>query len=209
MKPLYIYGAGGLGREVLWLARAIGEWEVKGFVDDHVRPDTRIADVSVLGGGEVLNGIPRESFMVIAIGDPRVKEMVLDKLKSWDFQYAQLVHPSVIIMDRDTVHLAPGVIIGAGTILTTGIAVGSHSMINLNVTIGHGTSIGRGCSVMPGVNIAGGVHVDEFTLIGSGASILGDLNIGKRVRIGSGAVVLRSLPDAVTAVGVPSQIIQG
>ena len=33
-EPLYIYGAGGLGKEVLSLANATDSYEVKGFFDD-------------------------------------------------------------------------------------------------------------------------------------------------------------------------------
>ena len=39
MKKLYIVGAGGFGREVLWLARRMNEkeavWNIQGFIDDN------------------------------------------------------------------------------------------------------------------------------------------------------------------------------
>ena len=39
MKDIYIVGAGGFGREVLWLIQRINnvnlEWNIKGFIDDN------------------------------------------------------------------------------------------------------------------------------------------------------------------------------
>ena len=40
--------------------------------------------------------------------------------------------------------------------------------------------------------------------IGAGARILGAIRIGSNVRIGANAVVVKDVPDGVTAVGVPA-----
>jgi serine O-acetyltransferase len=42
-------------------------------------------------------------------------------------------------------------------------------------------------------------------MIGSGAKVLGPIKIGNNVKIGSGSVVLKNVPDNVTAVGVPAR----
>jgi serine O-acetyltransferase len=43
--------------------------------------------------------------------------------------------------------------------------------------------------------------------IGSGAKIIGGITLGSRVKVGANAVVTKSLPDDVTAVGIPARIV--
>jgi serine O-acetyltransferase len=42
---------------------------------------------------------------------------------------------------------------------------------------------------------------------GAGAKILGKIEVGSDVRVGANSVVIQSLPDGVTAIGVPARII--
>ena len=44
-------------------------------------------------------------------------------------------------------------------------------------------------------------------MVGGGAKILGNITVGHNCRIGAGSVVLRSVPDNSTVVGVPGHII--
>lgn len=49
--------------------------------------------------------------------------------------------------------------------------------------------------------------IGRNVFIGAKATILGDIIIGNNVKIGAGAVVLQSVSDNCTAVGVPARII--
>lgn len=73
--------------------------------------------------------------------------------------------------------------------------MGGGTVIQHSVTIGELDSSHR--SPIIGKNV----------FIGAKASILGDIIIGNNVKIGAGAVVLQSVPDNCTAVGVPARII--
>ena len=53
-KPLYIYGAGGLGREILALVKSLGGWTPAGFIDDHAPKNSVVGGLPVIGGSEVL-----------------------------------------------------------------------------------------------------------------------------------------------------------
>jgi serine O-acetyltransferase len=44
-------------------------------------------------------------------------------------------------------------------------------------------------------------------VIGGGAKVLGNITVGRNCRIGAGSVVLRSVPENSTVVGVPGHII--
>src|SRR5581483_10434145 len=56
--------------------------------------------------------------------------------------------------------------------------------------------------------LAGGVSIGAFAHVGIGSSLLPGCGIGERSILGAGAVVLRSVPDGVTAVGVPPRVLK-
>lgn len=205
MKKIVIYGAGGLGREVLALVDAINsvakEWQFVGFVDDDpARSET-------IGTCEYLENTPHELHVVIAIGNPSARRQVYEKVRHINrIQFPVLVHPAATIMHR-SVKVGEGSIITAGSIVTTDVHIGRHVLVNLNATIGHNTTIGDFTSVMPGTNIAGEVTLGDAVLVGSGASVLNGLIIGDNVTIGSGSVVNKPIASGKTVAGMPARSI--
>lgn len=198
-----IYGAGGLGKEVLTIIEAINHYKPTydfiGFFDD----DIECTDA--VGKLEDLNAFKERLEVVVAIGNPSTKCKMVSSIKNPRISYANLIHPSVIVGDRDRVELANGVVIGAGTILTLDIKLSDHVLINLNCTIGHDVKIGTYSSIMPGVNIAGNVQIEDKCLIGSGSNIINDARICSGAIVGSGAVVTTDVDAYSTVVGVPAK----
>ncbi|MGE0590149.1 MAG: hypothetical protein AB7O48_16340, partial [Cyclobacteriaceae bacterium] len=143
MTPLVIYGAGGLGKEIAPVVNAMGLPEIKGFCDDYIPKGTIIQGLPVLGGFEVLANAKDQLNVVIAIGNPNTKRSVVEKLCHLDFiKFPSIIHPSAIIMNKRSVKLGIGAVVGAGSILTTDIIVGSFVLINSNTTVGHDCTIG-------------------------------------------------------------------
>jgi sugar O-acyltransferase (sialic acid O-acetyltransferase NeuD family) len=209
MKKLIIVGAGGFGREVLWLVNDINkknlEWKVVGFLDDD---DSffgkEIAGIPVLGKIENYNNFP-DAYIILAIGQPTVKCRLLEKI-STKAKFATLIHPSALIGER--VEIGSGCIICAYTVLTVDINIGQHVILNLCCTIGHDTRVQDFSSFMPSVNISGEVEVETGVYIGTGAKIINQVSIGNNTIIGAGAVVSRSIPPNCTAVGIPAKPIK-
>jgi serine O-acetyltransferase len=102
------------------------------------------------------------------------------------------IHPASTIGRRVFLDHAFGVVIGETAI------VGDDVLIYQGVTLG-GVSLDRGVKRHP--------TIGNHTVIGSGAKILGDIIIGENCRIGSNSVVVKSIPNDSTAVGVPARII--
>jgi sugar O-acyltransferase (sialic acid O-acetyltransferase NeuD family) len=205
-RQIAIIGAGGLGREVLSLIRALPEWECIGFFDDGKPKGSYVGGLPILGH---LSDIAPSSqiSLVIAVGSPDVKQRILQQLPT-GLLFPSLVHPRALIQDPSSVVLGPGVVIGAGSVLTTAIRIGAHTLVNLNCTIGHDVSVGVGCSLMPGAHVAGSVVIEDYVLVGSGANILNGLSIGTAARIGAGAVVTKAVLANNTMVGIPAKAIQ-
>lgn len=205
MKPIVIYGAGGLGKEILAMLIALPEWSPVGFYDDAMAKATMVNGLEVMGGLEDLRKIKEKLNIIVAIGEPNVKRKLAEYLLTSGHCFPSIVHPSSVILDKSSIEIGEGTIICAGAILTVGITIGKHVLVNINSSIGHESSIGDYSSIMPGVNISGNVRVGDGVLIGSGASIINNTTLGNACKIGMGAVVLNDVAPSSTVVGVPAR----
>jgi sugar O-acyltransferase (sialic acid O-acetyltransferase NeuD family) len=206
-KQLVIYGAGGLGRELSVWIKKIPDYDLLGFVDDNLNEGSIVDGVRIIGGATSISSF-KELHVVIGVGDPESRLKIAEKLVSFPMiKFPALIHPRAIIEDVSTTKIGEGTIITAGCVLTTGINIGKHVLINLNSTMGHDCFVGDCTCIMPGVNISGMVKIGKGVLVGTGASLLNNLAVGDRCKVGAGAVVIRSLPENCTAVGVPAKTI--
>lgn len=100
------------------------------------------------------------------------------------------IHPGARIGRRFFIDHGMGVVIGETS------EIGDDVLLYQNVTLG-GTGKERG-KRHPTL----GNHV----VIGTGAKVLGNIHIGNYVKVGAGSVVIRSVPDYSTVVGIPGRI---
>jgi len=193
-SSIAIIGAGGLGREI----RSLVEREnvFAGYHDDQE------IDKDYLGNIAQIN--PTQSIeYIIAIGNPSLKKAIAEQLYQKSLTYANIVSKNTVVSEM--YFKGQGIIICDGVIATVDYNIGSHVLLNLNVTIGHDVTVRDYCSIMPGANISGNVTIGEATLIGAGAVILQGVTIGANVRVGAGAVVTKDIPDNITVVGIPAK----
>lgn len=207
MQDVVVCGAGGFGREVLEILKTQNEtakeWSILGFIDDTIPEGQEINGFPVLGNTKWFCDNHNNVGCLVAIGDPRMKRRVVQKLEKYDVDFVNAVHPNVIM--SDSVDVGKNVIICAGCILTVNIKLGNHTILNLNSTVGHDAIIEDYCSIMPSVKINGNSHIKQGVYIGSGATIIQDISVGCWSIIGAGAVVVKDIPDRVTAVGMPAK----
>ncbi len=206
---LVILGAGGHGREVADVARACaaaGEpLRVLGYVDDDPnKHGQRLCDLPVLGPVDWLRDATGVS-VVTGVGSPALRRRLVERVSPWGVPFLRLIHPDAIL--TRFVALGQGVVITAGCILTNTIELGDHVHINRRATVGHDVRIGALSLLAPGATLSGAVTLGEGCDIGTHACVLPGLTIGAWSIVGAGAVVHRSLPEDVTAVGVPARVI--
>ncbi len=208
MTDLIIIGAGGLGREIATMISSSSlsaEYRILGFVDDGIREKTQVSRWSVLGSIQTLADYPSGSSVVLALGDPKVKQAIVDRIEHLGLRYPTLIHPTVHIGDPATVRIGEGCVLCPGVALTTEIEIGRYALFNLNSTVGHNVAVGDFASLMPGAHISGNVHIGAQSMIGTGACVLQNCSIGTGAKVGAGAVVTGTVADNTTVVGVPAR----
>src|SRR5246127_3627563 len=103
------------------------------------------------------------------------------------------------------IEIHPGAQIGHRLFIDHGMAVviGETSIVGDDVTIYQGVTLG-GTGKEKGKRHP---TIGNGVTIGSGAKILGNITVGDNCRVGAGSVLLRSVPENSTIVGVPGHIV--
>lgn len=203
-KHIVIVGAGGHGRVVLDICRAMGEC-VAGFLDSRNTVGTLINDAPVLGNNDALDNTDflRSHRFIVAIGDQQAREALSCHILNGGGELATAIHPSSVISPRAVI--GDGTVVVAGAIVNTDATVGRYCIINTGATIDHDVVLEDGVQICPGANLAGAVHCGRLVFIGTGAVIIPKVHIGSNSVIGAGAVVLKDIPADVLAVGNPAK----
>src|SRR6201984_401462 len=84
-----------------------------------------------------------------------------------------------------------------------GVVIGETSVVGDDVTLYQGVTLG-GTGKDKGKRHP---TLGNGVVVGTGAKVLGNITVGDNCRVGAGSVVLRSIPDNSTIVGVPGHIV--
>lgn len=103
------------------------------------------------------------------------------------------------------IEIHPGAEIGRRLFIDhgSGVVIGETAVVGNDVTLYQGVTLG-------GTGKERGKRhptIEDDVVIGDGAKVLGNITVGRNCRIGAGSVVLRSVPENSTVVGVPGHII--
>ena len=205
MKRLAIIGAGGHGKVIAEIALLTG-WGSVEFYDDDFPNKTKLDDFSIKGGFDRL--ISKSNLydgFHVAIGNNRTRLNVLKQLQKLDLFCPNIIAPSAFVSKTASlgsgISIMPNVVINAKTIIDDGV------ILNTACSVDHDCIISSGAHVSPGANLAGYVSVGICSWVGIGSTIINNKVIGNDTVIGAGSVVIRDIPNNVTAVGVPTKAI--
>ncbi len=171
---------------------------VVGFLDDD--SDANLRELAPrLGPISKLNDTATEADVIIALGDVALRAWVVKRITR---RSAAVVHPSAVVSPTAT--LGGGVFVGPLAVIHARARVGDHAIINTAAVIEHDCAIGINTHVAPGSVLGGAATVGPDTLLGLGCRVLPGARIGARAVVGAGSVVLHSVTDNTTVVGVPA-----
>src|SRR3970040_1165096 len=99
-----------------------------------------------------------------------------------------------------------------------GAKIGRRFFIDhgMGVVIGETTEIGDDVTIYQGVTLGGTSTqrikshptIEDSVTIFSGAAVLGPVTVGRHSRIGAGSVLVSSVPQHSTGVGIPRRVVQ-
>jgi sugar O-acyltransferase (sialic acid O-acetyltransferase NeuD family) len=191
MKKVLI-GNGGHAREVM----AQMGIKLDRFVDDQYVDDDTLP-ISKLN--------PKEHVVMIAVADSKDRFDIVQRLPK-GIKFFTFIHPTALIMDE--VEIGEGSFIGAYSILTTNIKIGSHTILNRGNHIGHDCRIGSYFSAMPGAIVSGNVTIYDLVYMGNNSSIREKLSVHSLTTIGMNSAVVKNIEYPGIYVGCPAKIIK-
>lgn len=206
---LHIFGAGGSGREVAWLARqAWGDTVAIQFMVDHPRHMKGAVNgfsVSLLSAVAPST----DARYLIALGEPTLRRTFAEACDRAGHRPTTLVHPRTEM--SQWVSIGQGTVVGANCVVTCNVQIGMHVQINVSCSVSHDVVIGDYSTLSPGARICGNVHVGHRVFVGANACIINGepdspLTIGDGAVIAAGSCVTKNVPPRVLVAGVPAAI---
>tara|TARA_Y100000589_G_scaffold162184_1_gene154136 strand:- start:146 stop:808 length:663 start_codon:yes stop_codon:yes gene_type:complete len=202
---LYIYCAGSLAKEIYDLAKRTGMNSNNIlFVDDKLFGNKFTSDmVDILSEDQLIAKYNKEDKVIVASGEPSVRENLFTNLSNKDFNFGILIDPTSII--------SPSAVIKTGTIICDFCSISSDTFIDNNVLINRQSIIGHDIKIAPHavisstVNLGGSVTVGKASYVGMGAHVREDLKIGAYSIISMGSIVHKDVKDETIVMGNPAR----
>lgn len=209
MKDLWIVGGSGAALEAWAVAKAMEDaasqaWKVRGFLVLDKSTEFDPEDLDLQDERAFLEAPPVDSTLVVlALGDPALREKVARRYSAKGLAFATLIHPTAIVGPNCTV--GEGGILMAYSVLETHVTVGAHALINVGSSVAHNGTLGSCCNLGPGVHLAGWVSLGDRCDLGVGCCIRPRVKLGSDTRVGAGAAVVKNHPGQATLTGVPAR----
>ncbi len=202
-KRLLLLGGGGHCRSVLDTIRSLGQYTEIAIV----APDTGETDgIKVIGRDEDIPELFKagwkDAFITLgSIGNTNIRRKLYDLLKNTGMNIPAFVDPSAVV--AETARIGEGCFVGKRAVVNAGAVIGTCAIINTAVVIEHDCMVGDFSHISPGAVLCGAVWVENDVHIGAAAVVRQGIKIQSGCMIGMGSVVLKDLPENVTAYGNP------
>jgi sugar O-acyltransferase (sialic acid O-acetyltransferase NeuD family) len=207
-KKIIIIGAGDLGQLLAYHIKNDASQTIVGFVDDTLEIDTLIDGIPVLGGikdAQTLfnQGVCDAAIIAIGYNHFEFRSAIFEEIKQIMPLYT-FIHSSSYV-DSST-KIGDGVVILPGCIIDKGCTIEDNVLMNVGVVVAHDSCVKKHSFLGPGVKIAGFTVIGSKCFLGIGSTILNNLSISDSVVVAAGALVIKSITNAGTYMGVPAKL---
>ena len=151
-----------------------------------------------------------KSSLEILLCYPGLHAVLFHRVSSWFYRrknYVLARFVSSIARVLTGIEIHPGAKFGERLFIDHGFGV----VIGETAEIGDDVLLYQGVTLGGTGNERGKRHptVGNRVVVGTGASVRGNIRLGDDVRVGAGAVVVHSVPDGCTVVGIPGRVVRG
>lgn len=194
---MIIAGAGSAGIETTGICLLSGCNDIVLYDDNINSNDLILQKYHVIKTEEeLIFAIKRNPQFCVAIGNPRRRKRVFDKILAIGGLPANVINHSLVCCLSDIPK--NGTVIHNGVSISYGLEIGKSCLIHANCTIGHKVKIGNFVNIGPLCSIVGPCEIGDFSYIGAGSTILPHHKIGRNVIVSAGCVVNKNLNDFET-----------
>lgn len=204
---LAIYGTGGSGREVYELLERNDSvrkcWEEIIFVDD-TKEAGEFWDCPMMPLEDVKKKYKSDEIkIIVAVGEPKVRKLLADKVKEAGYGLATIIHPTAAISPR--AKIADGVFIQDYVAVSAEAVIDENVFINGRSIIGHDVHVKPNCQISSHVAIGGWTIIGEGVYIGLSASLRDHIEVGDHAVVSMGSVVLKDVHEDRVVMGNPAR----
>lgn len=170
MKRIVIIGAGGYAKVIAETIDLMGNYQLVGFMDDHIEKGTVVTDqLAVMGP---LKDIPLVSaqcdVFVIGIGNNEIRKQLAEQYSGM-IAFETIIHPRAFVSGSASV--LPGTVVLAGAVISANARVASHCIVNANVVVDHDCMIGEFTHLAIGTSVGSNSVVSSLLKTGVGQAI--------------------------------------
>jgi len=209
ITDLLIYGAGGFGREIACLIKAINivnhQWNLIGFIDDGIEPDENNRYGTVLGGLSFLNSYSKKVAVVFSIASPDILQSLVSSITNPFITYPNIIAPNVNIFDEEAFSIGKGNVLFFGCRVSCDVQIGDFNLFNGFVSLGHDVTMGSFNVLGPSTRVSGNSTVGNNNFFGIQSIVLQGLKIGDHTRIGPNSVIIRNTNNNSLYYGNPAK----
>lgn len=194
-----------MGREVACFIDMINKkeqkWNIIGFFDD----DPALAGKDgVRGTVEDLNGLERETGVVIAVGNPAKRRDIVERLTGKNLFFPNIICPDCCFFKEDDYKMGHGNIVGVGCLISLNVTLGDFNILNNHIALGHDVTVGDYNSMMLGTKVCGLCSIGNGNYFGVNSTVLQTFSVGNNTVIGTGSVIMKDTKDDSTYFGNPA-----
>jgi sugar O-acyltransferase (sialic acid O-acetyltransferase NeuD family) len=208
-----IWGAGGHGKVVADLVRALGH-DVVAWADREAGTGQTAAErdpsTVVITEARLLQTLDARSelpcgatLVALGIGDNSARVRCAER--AGVSLASALVHPAAAV--SPSARLGRGTVVFAGAVVNADAVIGDAVVVNSGAIVEHDCVVETGVHIAPGAVLTGGVAVGRGSLIGARAVVLPGVVVAAGALVGAGAVVARDVAADSVVAGVPARII--
>lgn len=202
-----IIGQGGHSKVIQDIILSNNEYEIAGYLDDRYEDITIIDNIycgPISAAYEMINYFNQIKF-VIAIGDNKVRKLIVEKLRLSNGCYATLVHKTAVV--SPSAKIGNGTVVMPNVVINADSQIGNHAIINTSSVVEHDNIIGDFVHISPRATLTGSVIIEEGVHIGAAATMIPSVKVSGWSIIGAGSVVINDISPECTAVGIPAKVI--